>query len=130
MPLVWMSDCRYQLGHNTIGKRYLMLTLIEDSIELKGMVDSQRSGSYYRGVWFAGLGDELFRQYAAAAYMIFDNNPESGRFPEFVLQALGQDWLTEYPSRAEIGVYDINPYYVRYLIGLMDEESHGAKKKI
>lgn len=125
MPLVWLSDCHYQLQHRTVGKRLLMLTLIEDAIQDKGVVDAQNTGSYFRAVWMAGIGHDLYQRYAAKAWELYLSNVDLGRFPEFILQSIGQDWLSEYPAREEVGVSEINPYYVRFLLKKIGGRAHG-----
>ncbi len=57
MPLVWQADCYSSLGFATLSKRYLMLTLIEDAIEMKGEIDPIQTGSYFRIAWRHGLTD-------------------------------------------------------------------------
>ena len=46
LPLVFMGDSHRNLGNIVHGKRYLMLTLCEDAITGKGIVDLNTTGVY------------------------------------------------------------------------------------
>ena len=114
-PLVWIAECYMQLHFPVVAKRYLMLAHCEDSIGTKGKVATM-SGVYFRIVWGFGLSDGELRRYAREIYNLWKGNREKGVFPEWVLQNVDKDWMTELPSPQEAGVYSANTRYIRYLI--------------
>jgi hypothetical protein len=115
-PLVWIAECCAQLGLRALAKRHLMLSHIEDSIALKGGVSPGSTGVYFRMVWQRGIRDSELRRYAREAYALYEENSGNGLYPEWILQQLDQDWMTEIPSSQEIGVYWCNRRYVNHLI--------------
>ena len=115
MPLVWISDCFFNLGCPVHAKRYLLLTLCEDAIREKGTVSPASTGSYFRLVW-RGLPDREFRRYASRFYQDANANSQVGMFPEALLQRVDSDWLTELPSAAEAFIYSANESYIRWLL--------------
>lgn len=115
MPLLWMAECLGDSGFVALRKRYLMLALCDDAIRDDGKIDVDNSGVYFRLVWRLGMDDAMLRHYAAEAKRIANSDPLRARFPEWVLQQLGQDWLTEFPSPAEANQYLLNPRYVEFL---------------
>lgn len=121
MPLVWLADCYLVISNVPLSKRYLMLTLIEDAIREEGVIDPTGTGSYFRMVWRHGMPDSEFSRYAAQAFSVFNNDPESGLYPEYVLQELDTDWLVEVPSPNDAGIYVANPLYIQHLIGQLGE---------
>lgn len=121
MPLVWLADCYLSLGFTTLSKRYLMLTLIEDAITMKGKIDPINTGSYFRLVWQHGLTDNEIKKYSEEVYRIGQVHPSESMFPEWVLQELDQDWVVEIPSRNETSYYISNEIYVRHLISNLGE---------
>jgi len=123
MPLVWMSDCYSALGFPAHAKRYLMLTLCEDAISMKGEVSPETSGVYFRLVWGHGLPDAELKRYGKKIYELSKHNPEDSLFPEWILQELDQDWIAELPAPKEAGVYFANTRYIRYLMSKMGESS-------
>ena len=46
MPLVWIGDCYFRMGFYVLAKRYMMLTLCEDAIREKGIIDTESGGVY------------------------------------------------------------------------------------
>jgi hypothetical protein len=123
MPLVWIADCYYFLGNLLLSKRYLMLTLIEDAITMKGNVDPLKTGSYFRLAWRHGLPDIELKRYSAKAYEISTIDPVNTNFPEFVLQELDKNWIEEIPSPNDVNIYVANTIYVDYLIKQLGEPS-------
>jgi hypothetical protein len=97
MPLVWISDCHRRLGP-LLARRFIMLTLIEDAIASGGTVSPEHTGSYVGAAWIFGLPHSLIDRYAKGAHRLFQGDPESGAFPEWVLQQLDQEWITSYPT--------------------------------
>jgi hypothetical protein len=121
MPLVWMSDLYSIIGFAIHTKRYLMLTLCEDAVAMNGEVSPEASGVYFRLVWGHGLPNLELKRFAGEAYRLWRQNPDDGMFPEWILQELGQAWITELPTPAEAGVYTANTRYVRYLMSKLGE---------
>ncbi len=116
MPLVWISDCYLEMGFRSLAKRYLMLTLCEDVLTSKGDVDPDKTGSYFRLVWNHGLSDAQFRTYSNEILKLSQKHPSECSFPEWILQELNQDWMTELPEIQESSVYTANQSYIRHLI--------------
>jgi hypothetical protein len=114
-PLVRISECHLQLQHPVVGKRYLMLTLCEDAIRDKGHIPADTTGLYFRMVWERGFSHQLLGLYAAKVWQILTENPEEGLFPEWIVQELDQDWITEFPSVQEAGLYFVSPRYIKWL---------------
>jgi hypothetical protein len=123
MPLVWIAECYSRLGFPAIAKRYLMLTLCEDAITGSGNVSPEQTGIYFRLVWGHGLPDEDLKTYSTQMFRIFKENEVDGRFPEWILQELGQDWMREFTSPAEAVIYASNTRYIKYLISKLDDKT-------
>jgi hypothetical protein len=116
LPLVWICECYLLMGFSSIPKRYLMLTLIEDAITNNGIIDANTSGIYFRLVWRHGLADSVLRQYAYEANSIYIKDPINGLFPEWILQELDNNWMTELPTPQEANVYSASKLFIRYLL--------------
>ncbi|HTS48293.1 MAG TPA: hypothetical protein VMH05_10145 [Bryobacteraceae bacterium] len=127
MPLVWMSDCHLRLGRPVLARRFIMLTLIEDAIASGGTVSPEHTGSYFRAAWTFGLHHSLITQYAKDAHRLFQDDPESGAFPEWVLQQLDQEWMTGYSSSEEVDLYPANR---QYIVFLLDRLGDGTGKQL
>jgi len=121
MPLVWLADCYLSLGFATLSKRFLMLTLIEDAITMKGEIDPIQTGSYFRLAWKHGLTDNEIRRYSEQAHKIATTHVSEALFPEWVLQEIDQDWITEIPSPNEASYYTADTIYIKYLIDGLGE---------
>jgi hypothetical protein len=115
MPLVWMSECHAQLGRPCLAKRFLMLTLVEDAIQDRGVIDPTR-GVYFRAVWKYGMSATEVQRYAGEVLAAEASDSEAARFPEWVLQQLDDRWLVEYPSSQEGHVYFANSLYIDWLV--------------
>lgn len=94
----------------------MMLTLCEDAINLAGQIPAETTGSYFRLVWLFGVPAADLSTYASKVWELHLANPGESRFPEWVLQELGQFWITEYPSSGEAGWYVANHLYVQFLL--------------
>jgi hypothetical protein len=116
LPLVWVADCYSSLGFATLSKRYLMLTLIEDAIHMKGKIDPIQTGSYFRLAWKHGLTDKEIEKYSVEAYRKQTDNANESMFPEWVLQELDNDWIVEVPNPNEASYYIANEIYIKHLI--------------
>src|SRR3989441_1599480 len=116
MPLVWIRDAHVNLDHTALAQRFIMLTLIEDAIYSNGEIDPYTTGSYFRLVWYHGMSDKQFRQYARDSADFARSNELATRYPERVLQELDQLWMTAFPSTAEALLYPANRRYVAELL--------------
>lgn len=130
MPLVWMSDCFSAIGFPVHAKRYLMLTLCEDAISMKGEVSPETLGVYFRLVWGHGLPDAVLKRYGREVYELSNQNPDDSFFPEWVLQELDQDWIAEFPAPKEAGLYFANTRYIRYVMSKMGKSSGKALERL
>ncbi|HKZ55817.1 MAG TPA: hypothetical protein VJ123_10075 [Anaerolineales bacterium] len=116
MPLVWMSDCYESIANAPLAKRYRMLTLCEDAIQLSGNLDPVETGSYFRLAWRHGLSHSEVNRYSTEAYAIATAHPEDALYPEYVLQELDTHWLVEVPSANDAALYVANTLYVNHLL--------------
>jgi len=118
MPLVWISDSHARLGRPVLAKRYLMLTTCEDAIRDKGEIPAETTGVYFRMVWQGVPHGDLSR-YAMEISKLFREHPQEALFPEWILQELDQEWMTEFPSPSEALCYKINTRYVSWLLSCL-----------
>lgn len=130
MPLVWICECYLMMGFTALPKRYLMLTLIEDAISEKGKVSSETGGIYFRLVWRHGLPDSELQRYAEQAYKLFLQNPDESLFPEWTLQEIDNNWMTEFPTSQEAAVYSANPRYVKHLMSRLSDASGATLERL
>lgn len=119
-PLLWMHECFVALGFDSIAKRYLMLTLCEDAIQFEGCIDPARSGLYFRAVW-RGIPEVEIRRYATRIFELYQADPKMCRYPEWILQNLGIDWMDGSPSPAESWIYIANRAYFRHLLSMLPD---------
>jgi hypothetical protein len=84
-PLVWIRDCHVNQEHTALGKRFMMLTLVEDAIAGEGHVDPEKTGSYFRLVWWTGMADSQVRRYAKEISAFAKDNGTAAFYPERVL---------------------------------------------
>jgi hypothetical protein len=126
MPLVWMRDSHVNLGHPVLAKHFLMLTLVEDAIRERGVLDPNNSGLYFRAVWHHGMSDREVRRYAREVEEFRRDNPEDVRFPERVPQDLDKLWMTDFPSAEESLLYPVNLRYMKHLWAGVGEETGKA----
>lgn len=130
MPLVWLADCYDALGFNSLSKRFLMLTLVEDALLMNGIVDPAEAGSYFRLAWRHGLIDAELKRYASKAYELGSQHPIEALFPEWILQELDQNWLIEIPTPNETAFYVANTIYVRHQLSGLGEPTGKALEKL
>jgi len=123
MPLCWLYDCFSLLGYSAISKRYLMLTLIEDAITTKNNINPDNSGVYFRLVWQRGLPENEFYRYSGESYGIYKANTEYCIYPEWVLQNLDQEWMTEFPSNEEGNMYFLDKGYAEFFKSKLGDDS-------
>jgi hypothetical protein len=130
IPLLWIAECYAKAGFHLLRKRYLMLALIEDAIRDSGIVKPGESGVYFRLVWRIGMRDSELRRYALESSQLHSKHPAETLFPEWALQQLDQDWMTEVPSPAEASVYVINGAYVLSLLDALGSTSGKALEEL
>jgi hypothetical protein len=116
MPLVWMSDCFALLGCRTHAKRYLMMTLCEESIRHKGKLSLQE-GVYFRLVWHYGLPPEVCERYARKCWEDYSAHDGDSDYPERLLLELDDEWQSEIPSVQESGMFRCSGAFVKRLLG-------------
>ena len=125
MPLVWISECFFNMNYPIHAKRYLMYTLCEDAVAYGPTKRASGSGVYFRAVWHHGMSDQLVTEYTRAAHQAHLDLGEPGWFPERLLAELDDRWMTESPSEMEYGRYWANSIYVRQLLGELGESNDG-----
>jgi hypothetical protein len=123
MPIIWISDCYRMFNCPVLAKRYLMLALCEDAIRGEGFVSPQETGVYFRAVRWYGLSDSQVNNYAREIFQLRRDNPEDSLFPEWILLDLDNDWMVEYPSGLETGMYPVNTRFVLHLFNQLGERT-------
>jgi hypothetical protein len=121
VPLFWFAQCHADLGNKVTAKRFFMLTLCEDAIKDRGVIDLDDSGSYFTLVWRLGLADRQLREYVSEVWQFHQKDETATRFPEWCLQQLDQDWMTELPDAQEAGNYVVSTPYVRWLLSRTED---------
>jgi hypothetical protein len=108
----------------------MMLALIEDAIASKGSIKLQSTGVLFRLRLYSGMPDSTLRDYARRAYEVYSGNPESGLYPEWIMQELNDDWVTAVPSPAEALIYLPNRRYLQTLIERLGSEEGKALESL
>ena len=116
MPLLWAGECFALAEHAVLRKRYLMLAFCEDAITGKGIVAPESTGVYFRLVWRLGMADAALKRYAEECNRLATQEANAAKYPEWVLQNLDQNWMTEFPTPAEANVYVVNTFYLKSLL--------------
>jgi hypothetical protein len=111
MPLIWISQCFYELGFPVHSKRYAMLALCEDAVTDRGRIPPE-TGAYFQLAWRRGFSETELSRYAKDAFNYSQNFSEFAKYPEAMLPTLGDDWLRELPSEKEAFFYIVNSHYV------------------
>ncbi len=122
-PLVWIGECYSMLQFPVLSKRFLMLSHCDDSISLEGDVSPGGTGVYFRMVWGRGVPDSELRRYASDIFALYRKFSMNCFYPEWVLQQIDKDWMTEIPSPTEAGVYIANTRYASHLLNMLGEKS-------
>lgn len=130
MPLLWIGECFGDVNFSVLRKRYLMLALCEDSIRGQGSISPNDTGVYFRLVWRIGMDDSALQSYAKRCYELFKENQIEGRNPEWILQNLDQEWMTEFPTPAESNLYIAHPVYARMLLNKIGTSSGKALEEL
>jgi len=115
-PLVWIRDFHVNLEHTALAKRFIMLTLIEDALAGSGTIDPEKSGVYFRLVWYHGMPDRQLRRYAGEIAAFGREDEVAARYPERILQHLDKLWMTEFPTTSESLLDPVNRRYVADLL--------------
>lgn len=115
VPLFWLSDCHRKLGNPVLSKRYLMLAVVEDSISDRGTINAQTTGTYHQCVW-RGMAEEKYREYARRFWSLSKTHRRESRYPEWLLQEVDQEWMTEQPSAQETRLCPVNGHFVQCLL--------------
>jgi hypothetical protein len=123
VPLVMLHECYKRLNYPVLAKRYLMLTLCEDSITSKGVIHAENSGVYFRLVWLQGLSHDELVRYAQEICGLSERFPDESIYPEWLLQEIDQDWMTELPSPQEALVFSSNTIYIDALMSKLGDGS-------
>jgi len=129
MPLVYISQCYAIMRYPALAKRYLMLTLCEDALREQGKVSST-TGVYFRIVWFYGLPDSEVNRYAKEINDLSIKYPKDSLYPEWLLQELDQNWMTEIPSTQEAAFCPINKYYIHHLMLKLGDKTGKALEQL
>ena len=130
MPLLWAGECYALSNYAALRKRYLMLALCEDAIRERGTVSPESTGVYFRLVWRLGMADAALKKYAEECDRLATENPEEGKFPEWILQNIDQDWVTELPSPVEANVYVANTFYMERLLSKLGSSDGAALEQL
>lgn len=130
MPLLWVGECYALSNYAALRKRYLMLALCEDAIREGGTVSPGDTGVYFRLVWRLGMADAVLRKYAEECNRLATENPDEGKFPEWILQNIDQDWVTELPSPVEANVYVANTFYMKRLLRKLGSSKGAALEQL
>jgi hypothetical protein len=93
-------------------------------------IEPEFTGVYFQLVWRRGTGDAVLRRYAAEAYRLETEHSAEGRYPEWVLQNLDQDWLTELPTPAEANAYIANTHYAKNLLSRIGSTEGAALEEL
>lgn len=129
-PLVRTSECHSNLNHPVVAKRYLMLTLCEDAVRGEGHVAAETTGVYFRLVWERGFSHQLLANYAREVWQISQQHPTESLFPEWIVQELDQDWMIEFPSMEEAGLYFVTIPYIKWLLGRLGSEQGAVLERL
>jgi len=120
-PLVWIGECFSQLHFPVHAKRYVMLSLCEDSTETEGNIPLEKVGSFWRLVYRHGLSKNEFQRYSKQIYGLYKNDTLKSQYPEWILQQLDSKWMVEVPAPVEGGYYIANSRYIKSLLSQLGE---------
>ena len=100
-----------------------MLTLVEDATRENGLISPEKTGAYFRLMWTGRLSDGELKRYAQRIDELNKCHALEARFPEWVLQELDNEWMTQAPNFREAGQFVTNTGYIRQLIGQLGDGS-------
>ena len=70
--------------------------------------------------------DATLKGYARQSFQLARQHGAEAHYPEWILQHLDQDWMTEFPHPEEANVYAINQVYSQHLLGSLGHSSGQA----
>ena len=73
-------------------------------------------------VWHFGLPDAQLRRYVEEVWKLHQDHATESRFPEWSLQQLDLEWMTEVPSSNEVGLYRISCPYAKWLLAHTEDK--------
>jgi len=130
MPLVWLRDFSLLIGNRVIAKRYAMLTLCEDVIrdyEKTPPLNKKAGGIYFRLAYYHGMSDIEINNYADKIFEVYEKNSVNSMYPEWILQEIDNDWITDYPTDSEFYSYKPNLFYIKHLLGSIKKDKKGIE---
>ncbi len=93
-----------------------MLTLVEDAVRENGSISPETTGTYFRSVWGGRLSDAELKRYAKQIAELGNSSADEASYPEWVLQQLDNEWISQAPTFEETGVFAANSRYIEYLM--------------
>jgi len=129
MPLVWLRDICARHQQPWSAQRYMLLTIIEDSIATSGDINPNKTGSYFRAVWYHGIKDDYFWKFSDKANQIYLKSKKKYMFPERILLELNSWFSIEYPNISEIDSFLINKVFMKYWYNSFDSNKKGFSKE-
>jgi len=115
-PLVIIGESMWMLQALWHAKRWLMLTLVEDSVQVGPDMVGQSNQMYRRLVTGLGLPHTEYRACVEAILRLRPDYDAHGWFPERTLLQLGSSWMSELPTYRDAGMYRANGAYIRRLM--------------
>jgi hypothetical protein len=76
------------------------------------------------------MSDSDLKRYAQQMYALYQQYPNEGLFPEWILQELDNKWLIEVPSPNESMLYRVNNRYIQFLIKNLGEKTGVIMEKL
>jgi hypothetical protein len=129
-PLVRLRDWHRQLGHPWHEEKYLLLTLVEDSIRDQGKIEVEHGGIYHRFRWEDGRPDSEFRKLSEACWKEYCDSADLREFPEEIVGRLGPNILKSAAAPSEVDLYEINTIYASKLLGRAAKEDWKALERL
>lgn len=118
MPLVFISECQFNLNYRACARRSLLLCLIEDAISHGGPVPAT-SGTYFRLVWHHGYSQSQLNLICQLTLAQFQQALDYSWFPEWILANIetpDRSFSSQFPSIEEANEYRANLPYIRRLL--------------
>ena len=127
LPLVFIRDYYILMNCPVMAKRYAMLTLCEDSIgdyRSIGKLKKNEAEIYSKLTYYHKMTENEIDNYFKQINNIFDDSKLS-RFPEWILQKLDNNWITNFPTENELLYFDSNKYYIKELYARLEKDKNG-----
>ena len=128
MPLVWLRDIYVKRKNPWSAQRYILLTIIEDSISFNGEILPNKSGAYHRSVWYHGIPDDIFWKFSKKAYKLYLSDNVKYMFPERILLELKEFFSIAYPSVDEIDSFLVNRFFLKYWYEVLQLKENCSKE--